>query len=80
MYLVCCVSHIHSFYDMAKRTVEASGDKKITLGDIKDQMGPLMYELSSMKFQNSNEKSEEEIKAHFDKVHLGVEGSVLPGT
>lgn len=65
---------------MAKRTVEASGDKKITLGDIKDQMGPLMYELSSMKFQNSNEKSEEEIKAHFDKVRLGVEGSVLPGT
>lgn len=42
-----------AFYDMARHAVEttAQSENKITLGLIKEQMTPLMYELSSMKFQ-----------------------------
>ncbi len=44
------------FYDMARHAVEttAGSDNKITLAHIKENMGPLMYELSSMKFQARN--------------------------
>lgn len=60
-----------AFYDMARKAVEAGAgtDTKITLSQIKDKMGNIMYELTSMKFQNPAEKSEAEIKGHFDDLH-----------
>lgn len=60
-----------SFYDQARRVCEstAQSDKKVTLAIIKEQMGDLLYELSSMKFQNALEKSKEEVLAHFDNLN-----------
>lgn len=57
------------FYDQARQAVEvtAQSENKITLAAIKEQMGStLMYELSSMKFQDPWEKNEEEIKAVYE--------------
>ena len=56
-----------SFYDQARHAVEstAQSDTKITLNAIKDSMGDIMYELSSMKFADPWEKGEEEVKADF---------------
>lgn len=42
-----------AFYDLSRHAVEstAQSDNKITWNTIKDHMGDLMYELSSMKFK-----------------------------
>ena len=44
---------VFSFYDQAKHAVEATShsENKVTLATIKEHLGDLMYELSSMKFQ-----------------------------
>lgn len=57
----------NSFYDQARHAVEvtAQSDNKVTLSVIKQQLGPIMYELSSMKFENPNKKTEAEIKQAF---------------
>lgn len=54
------------FFELAKHAVEstAQSDNKITLASIKDQLGDLMYEMSSMKFQEPS-TGEATIKAHF---------------
>ena len=82
--------HLFSFYDMARKAVETSSqsENKVTLALIKEKMGNLMYELSSMKFQvrpvfalpfshdqNPTEKSEAEIKAHFDDLYQRMSDS-----
>lgn len=70
------------FYHLSRHACEstANSDRKLTLAIIKEQMGDIMYEISSMKFQvrviiflirptllkNSFEKSEEEIMALYD--------------
>jgi V-type H+-transporting ATPase subunit A len=56
-----------SFNDQAKHAVESTGqsDTKITLAAIKDSMGDILYELSSMKFADPWEKGEDEIKQDF---------------
>jgi V-type H+-transporting ATPase subunit A len=56
-----------SWYDQARHAVEstAQSDAKITLNDIKGAMTELMYELSSMKFEDPWAKSEEEILGVF---------------
>lgn len=50
---VALLRNMISFYHQARHVVEstASSDKKITLAVIKERMGDIMYELSSMKFQ-----------------------------
>ena len=44
---------MHSFYDMARHAVEvtAQSENKVTLSVIKEQMGPLIYDITSMKFE-----------------------------
>merc|ERR1711935_1203996 len=56
-----------SFYDQARHAVESTStsDQKITLLIIKENMVDIMYQLSSMKFENTWEKSEAEVKADF---------------
>jgi len=56
-----------SFYDQARHAVEstAQSESKITLVAIKDGMGDMMYQLSSMKFADPWDKTEEEVKADF---------------
>lgn len=65
---VAMMKNFCAFYDMARHAVEttAQAENKITLGLIREQMGPLLYELTSMKFQDANAKSKAEILAHFD--------------
>ena len=61
------LSNMLSFYDQARHAVEVSAqsENKITLSLIKAQLGPIMYELSSMKFEDPNKTSEADIKAKF---------------
>jgi V-type H+-transporting ATPase subunit A len=65
---VAIMRNMVSFYHQARHVCEATAtsDKKITLAVIKEQLGDIMYEISSMKFQNSFEKSREEIMAIYD--------------
>lgn len=65
---VAILRNMISFYRQARHVCEATAtkDKKVTLSVIKEQLGPIMYEISSMKFQNSFEKSQEEIMAVYD--------------
>lgn len=65
---VAIMRNMVSFYNQARHVVEATGnsDKKITLNVIKEQMNDILYEISSMKFENSFENSREEIMAKYD--------------
>jgi len=47
-----------AFYDMARHAVEstAQSDNKITWNVIRDSMGNILYQLSSMKFKVGNSK------------------------
>ena len=49
------LSNIVAFYDMARHAVEATAqsDNKITWAVIKENMGQIIYQLSSMKFKVS---------------------------
>eukprot|EP00054_Salpingoeca_dolichothecata_P003683 m.28057 g.28057 ORF g.28057 m.28057 type:complete len:608 (-) comp14069_c0_seq1:112-1935(-) len=64
------LSNIVSFYEQAKQLAEstAQSDNKVTLATIKEQMGDIMYQLSSMKFQNPSEKSEQQILQEFKEL------------
>lgn len=43
------------FFDLAKNAVDANkGDNRVTYSMIKEAMGEIMYQLSSMKFKVSN--------------------------
>ena len=50
---VAILRNMVSFYHQARHVCEASSnsEKKVTLAVIKEQMGGLMYEVSSMKFE-----------------------------
>jgi V-type H+-transporting ATPase subunit A len=62
--------NICAFHDMARRSVEATAqsENRITLAIIKDQMGQILYELSSMKFQDPI-KGEAEVKKAFQDLY-----------
>merc|ERR1719213_1107729 len=62
------LENICSFYDQAKHAVESTAQSetnKITLAIIKEQMGGLMYELSSMKFADPWEKDQATIEGEY---------------
>jgi len=65
------LKNMMAFYDMSRKACEstAQSENKITLSTIKDTMGKLMYELSSMKFKDPNKMSKEEILGEFDDLH-----------
>jgi len=61
------------FYDQAKLAVEstAQSEHKITLAQIKEQMGStIMYDLSKMKFENTWEQTEAEVLGKYDDLRL----------
>eukprot|EP00052_Salpingoeca_macrocollata_P004912 m.44291 g.44291 ORF g.44291 m.44291 type:complete len:611 (+) comp14539_c0_seq1:975-2807(+) len=60
---VLMMRNIVSFYDQARRSVESASTSygKVTLQTIKEKMNDVIYELSSMKFMNPAELTEEEI-------------------
>ncbi len=51
-----CIKNVHfriAFYDFARHAVEstAQSENKITWAIIRDHLGDIMYQLSSMKFK-----------------------------
>ncbi|XP_043928763.1 V-type proton ATPase catalytic subunit A [Protopterus annectens] len=64
------LSNMISFYDMARHAVEstAQSDNKITWAIIRENMGDILYKLTSMKFKDPVKDGEAKIKA--DYVHL----------
>lgn len=60
-----------AFYDMARHAVEstAQSENKITWNVIRDSMGNILYQLSSMKFKDPVKDGEAKIKADFDQLH-----------
>ncbi|KAK2828580.1 hypothetical protein Q5P01_019614 [Channa striata] len=59
------LSNMIAFYDMARHAVEttAQTDKKVTWAIIKDQMGDILYKITSLKFKDPVKDGEAKIKA-----------------
>jgi V-type H+-transporting ATPase subunit A len=57
------LNNLIGFYDAARRAVEstAQSENKITWAIIKDHLGGILYELSSMKFKDPTKLSEKQI-------------------
>nr|XP_020454467.1 V-type proton ATPase catalytic subunit A-like [Monopterus albus] len=64
------LSNMISFYEMAQHSVEttAQTDNKITWGIIKEQMGDILYKISSMKFKDPVKDGEAKIKADYTQL------------
>lgn len=62
-------------YDMARHAVEstAQSENKITYAIIKDAMGSILYQLSSMKFKDPIKDGEAKIKADFDQLYEDIQ-------
>lgn len=67
--------NIISFYDMARHAVEstAQSENKITWNVIRDSMGNILYQLSSMKFKDPVKDGEQKIKADFDQLYEDIQ-------
>ncbi|XP_027038081.1 V-type proton ATPase catalytic subunit A [Pocillopora verrucosa] len=65
------LSNIVAFYDAARHSVEATAqsDNKITWAVIKENMGQIIYQLSSMKFKDPGSDGESKIKADFAELN-----------
>ncbi|KAH9644723.1 hypothetical protein HF086_003828 [Spodoptera exigua] len=64
------LKNIIAFYDMSRHAVEstAQSDNKVTWNVIRDAMGNILYQLSSMKFKDPVKEGEAKIKADFDQL------------
>lgn len=61
---VLMLHNLIGFYDAARRAVEstAQSENKITWSTIRDHMGGILYELSTMKFKDPTKESEAKIR------------------
>lgn len=59
---------------MARHSVEstAQSDNKVTWATIREAMGPILYQLSSMKFKDPAE-GEAKLKAEFDEMYENMQ-------
>ncbi|XP_022111081.1 V-type proton ATPase catalytic subunit A [Acanthaster planci] len=64
------LQNIVLFYDLARHAVEstAQSENKITWAIIRENMGDIMYQLSSMKFKDPVKDGEAKIKADFNEL------------
>lgn len=64
-----------AFYDMSRHAVEstAQSENKITWNVIRDAMGNILYQLSSMKFKDPVKDGEQKIKADFDQLYEDIQ-------
>lgn len=64
-----------AFFDMARHAVEstAQSENKITWSVIKDSMGNILYQLSSMKFRDPVKDGEAKIKADFEQLYEDIQ-------
>lgn len=60
-----------TFYELARHSVEstAQSDNKVTWNTIRESMGNIMYQLSSMKFKDPVKDGESKIKSDFEQLH-----------
>ncbi|KAL5019939.1 hypothetical protein ScPMuIL_002831 [Solemya velum] len=65
------LKNIIAFYDMARHAVEstAQSENRITFAIIRDQMGDILYKLSSMKFKDPAKDGQKKIKNDFEELH-----------
>jgi len=65
------LNNLIGFYDSARHAVEstAQSENKITWATIKDHMGSILYELSSMKFKDPSKETEAKIKADLNDLN-----------
>uniref|UniRef100_A0A0A1X1W0 H(+)-transporting two-sector ATPase n=1 Tax=Zeugodacus cucurbitae TaxID=28588 RepID=A0A0A1X1W0_ZEUCU len=65
------LKNIIAFYDLARHSVEstAQSENKITWNVIREAMGNIMYQLSSMKFKDPVKDGEAKIKGDFEQLH-----------
>ncbi|XP_017487251.1 PREDICTED: V-type proton ATPase catalytic subunit A-like [Rhagoletis zephyria] len=62
------------FYDLAKTAVDsAKGDNRITYAMIKEAMGDIMYQLSSMKFKDPVKEGEVKIRKDYDELYENMQ-------
>ena len=68
---VSMLNNLIGFYDSARHAVEstAQSENKITWQIIKEHMGGILYELSSMKFKDPSKESEATIRAQLTDLH-----------
>ncbi|EEB14232.1 vacuolar ATP synthase catalytic subunit A, osteoclast isoform, putative [Pediculus humanus corporis] len=64
-----------ALYDMSRHAVEstAQSENKITWNVIKDSMGNILYQLSSMKFKDPVKDGEAKIKADFEQLYEDIQ-------
>ncbi|XP_070551981.1 V-type proton ATPase catalytic subunit A isoform X2 [Ptychodera flava] len=69
------LSNIIAFYDMARHAVEttAQSDNKITWAIIRENMGDILYQLSSMKFKDPVKDGEAKIKHDFAELYENMQ-------
>jgi len=66
---VWMLRNIILFYDLSRKAVEnQSLENKITLQEIKNRLGELIYKITSMKFQLPSD-GEEKLKVHFKQLN-----------
>jgi V-type H+-transporting ATPase subunit A len=68
---VLMMNNLIGFYDAARRVVEstAQSENKITWATIKDHLGGILYELSSMKFKDPSKDSEKKIRQDLNELN-----------
>ncbi|XP_054167437.1 V-type proton ATPase catalytic subunit A [Oppia nitens] len=64
-----------TFYDLAKHAVEstAQGENRITYATIREAMGDILYQLSSMKFKDPVKDGETQIRKDFDELYENMQ-------
>lgn len=64
------------FYEMARHAVEstAQSDNKVTWGTIRESMGQILYQLSSMKFKDPAD-GEQKMKAELDQLYEDMQAA-----
>jgi len=69
--------NIVAFYDMARHSVETTSqsENKITWNVIREAMGNILHQLSSMKFKDPVKDGEAKIKADFDELHENMQSA-----
>ncbi|XP_066939194.1 V-type proton ATPase catalytic subunit A-like [Macrobrachium rosenbergii] len=69
------MKNIIAFYDMSKQIVNrtAQSDNKVTWQIIRDSMGQILYELSSMKFKDTFKDGEAKVKKDFDEIYENIQ-------
>jgi len=66
-----------AFYDLARHSVESTSqsENKITWNVIREAMGNILYQLSSMKFKDPVKDGEAKIKADYEELHEAMQSA-----